>query len=299
MKNIKILMIIIGIVIILIVLLLLGIRNPENLNEYDGGEETEAQDTLVEINSNINKETNDYKFFAVDDLINDFMIYINTENQEAVNALIDSSYSQEYNVQNISGTIDRFYSQEMYKQDSITNSIYYVRGIVELVNSQNEINVGNNYFKVYVDNNNLTASIVFLTEQEYENAIEANSNEIEEKTIEQNEYNKFEEKMLTEWDLSERYIEDYELKLKYNIEEAYNLLDEDYRNKKFNNNIQEFENYIEQNKEILYNISIYNCTTQIEENYIQYNVEDANNNIFVIKRTNALEYKILLDNVTV
>lgn len=299
MKNIKILMIIIGIVIILIVLLLLGIRNPENLNEYDGGEETEAQDTLVEINSNINKETNDYKFFAVDDLINDFMIYINTENQEAVNALIDSSYSQEYNVQNISGTIDRFYSQEMYKQDSVTNSIYYVRGIVELVNSQNEINVGNNYFKVYVDNNNLTASIVFLTEQEYENAIEANSNEIEEKTIEQNEYNKFEEKMLTEWDLSERYIEDYELKLKYNIEEAYNLLDEDYRNKKFNNNIQEFENYIEQNKEILYNISIYNCTTQIEENYIQYNVEDANNNIFVIKRTNALEYKILLDNVTV
>lgn len=299
MKNIKILMIIIGIVIILIVLLLLGIRNPENLNEYDGGEETEAQDTLVEINCNINKETNDYKFFAVDDLINDFMIYINTENQEAVNALIDSSYSQEYNVQNISGTIDRFYSQEMYKQDSVTNSIYYVRGIVELVNSQNEINVGNNYFKVYVDNNNLTASIVFLTEQEYENAIEANSNEIEEKTIEQNEYNKFEEKMLTEWDLSERYIEDYELKLKYNIEEAYNLLDEDYRNKKFNNNIQEFENYIEQNKEILYNISIYNCTTQIEENYIQYNVEDANNNIFVIKRTNALEYKILLDNVTV
>lgn len=292
-------MIIIGIVIILIVLLLLGIRNPENLNEYDGGEETEAQDTLVEINCNINKETNDYKFFAVDDLINDFMIYINTENQEAVNALIDSSYSQEYNVQNISGTIDRFYSQEMYKQDSVTNSIYYVRGIVELVNSQNEINVGNNYFKVYVDNNNLTASIVFLTEQEYENAIEANSNEIEEKTIEQNEYNKFEEKMLTEWDLSERYIEDYELKLKYNIEEAYNLLDEDYRNKKFNNNIQEFENYIEQNKEILYNISIYNCTTQIEENYIQYNVEDANNNIFVIKRTNALEYKILLDNVTV
>ncbi len=299
MKNIKILMIIIGIVIILIVLLLLGIRNPENLNEYDGGEETEAQDTLVEINSNINKETNDYKFFAVDDLINDFMIYINTENQEAVNALIDSSYSQEYNVQNISGTIDRFYSQEIYKQDSVTNSIYYVRGIVELVNSQNEINVGNNYFKVYVDNNNLTASIVFLTEQEYENAIEANSNEIEEKTIEQNEYNKFEEKMLTEWDLSERYIEDYELKLKYNIDEAYNLLDEDYKNKKFNNNIQDFENYVEQNKEILYNISIYNCTTQIEENYIQYNVEDANNNIFVIKRTNALEYKILLDNVTV
>lgn len=299
MKNIKILMIIIGIVIILIVLLLLGIRNPENLNEYDGGEETEAQDTLVEINSNINKETNDYKFFAVDDLINDFMIYINTENQEAVNALIDSSYSQEYNVQNISGTIDRFYSQEIYKQDSITNSIYYVRGIVELVNSQNEVNVGNNYFKVYVDNNNLTASIVFLTEQEYKSAIEANSNEIEEKTIEQNEYNKFEEKMLTEWDLSERYIEDYELKLKYNIDEAYNLLDEDYKNKKFNNNIQEFENYIEQNKETLYNISIYNCTTQIEENYIQYNVEDANNNIFVIKRTNALEYKILLDNVTV
>ena len=299
MKNIKILMIIIGIVIILIVLLLLGIRNPENLNEYDGGEETEAQDTLVEINSNINKETNDYKFFAVDDLINDFMIYINTENQEAVNALIDSSYSQEYNVQNISGTIDRFYSQEIYKQDSITNSIYYVRGIVELVNSQNEVNVGNNYFKVYVDNNNLTASIVFFPEQEYKSAIEPNSNEIEEKTIEQNEYNKFEEKMLTEWDLSERYIEDYELKLKYNIEEAYNLLDEDYRNKKFNNNIQEFENYIEQNKEILYNISIYNCTTQIEENYIQYNVEDANNNIFVIKRTNALEYKILLDNVTV
>ena len=38
-------------------LLLLGIRNPENLNEYDGGEETEAQDTLVEINSNINKES--------------------------------------------------------------------------------------------------------------------------------------------------------------------------------------------------------------------------------------------------
>lgn len=299
MKNIKILMIIIGIVIILIVLLLLGIRNPENLNEYDGGEETEAQDTLVEINSNINKETNDYKFFAVDDLINDFMIYINTENQEAVNALIDSSYSQEYNVQNISGTIDRFYSQEIYKQDSITNSIYYVRGIVELVNSQNEVNVGNNYFKVYVDNNNLTASIVFLTEQEYKSAIEANSNEIEEKTIEQNEYNKFEEKMLTEWDLSERYIEDYELKLKYNIDEAYNLLDEDYKNKKFNNNIQDFENYVEQNKEILYNISIYNCTTQIEENYIQYNVEDANNNIFVIKRTNALEYKILLDNVTV
>ena len=89
------------------------------------------------------------------------------------------------------------------------------------------------------------------------------------------------------------------LKVKYNIEAAYDILDNLYRERKFSNNIEEFKKYILDNKERFNDINIINCVMKLKEQGIEYNITDSNNNTYIIERKNAMEYTMILDNKTI
>lgn len=306
MKKVKYFIIILLILLISISVILIKIVKMINedidKNYYD---DTIPQNALMELQVGIHKETSEYRFFGVNEFINQFLKYINTGNKEAVYGLLDDEYRSQHSTESIikyinqKGNINSFYIKELYKRESTENLVYYVTGTAELTSNQTNISLASMCFQVCVVNDNKTASIKMLTEEEYQREINDTSEEINEKIITKNEYNTYNEPILTNWNLAQRYLLDYSFKLKYDIEEAFNLLDLEYRSTKFNNEINEFKQYIQENKDILYNIEMSDCKTNLNEKYIEYIIKDVSGNVYTIRRKNVMDYSVLLDNNTI
>ena len=248
------------------------------------------QDTLVERNSYIAKSTNDYVFFSIDDYINTFFTYIkNHQDNEALNLLQDRNTT---NIINISRNISKWYSQEMYQYEGERNFTYYIRGI--LVNGE-ETKFDEYYVKFTIDYTNETFDMLFLTNQEYQQTIQNTSqNFIQDREISKNDYNQYKENDLSVEEFCERYRNDFIFKLKYNVDLAYNLLDEENKRNQFNNDIEAFKQYVEQNKESLYTSNVQECQQEIENEFIVLSIK-SENKIYQIKRTALMEYTVAID----
>ena len=146
-----------------------------------------------------------------------------------------------------------------------------------------------------------------------------------EKTILLNEYNKVNYSTLSEEEIVNTYLLDYVEKCLYNSQEAYEILDEQYRNLRFGtyekfqeylqenhttlealdannrrsyqdfNSYEEYENYI-QNLEIV-ELDMY--LVENNENYKTYTCIDDYGNYYIFNIYNVMEYNALLDNYTI
>ena len=301
MKSLK--YVIIGIIIFITILIgfIIYFSSKNKIPDYIIDEATTPQDEPIEFIEEIHKEESDYRVFSLEDFIANFIVQFNNNNEEAIDKILDSNAKGLGNLNNIKGKRNSFYIQEVYKQESETAFAYYIYGISEYYNEQNEINISKDYFKVRLDNRNFTIAIEeILSEEEYEEIIHSEERpEINKKEIVPNEYNEFDEKNYSNLILSQKYINDYMIKLKYDIDKAYELIDEECKQKKFNNNINNFKQYVEEHKEDFDNFRMYKSEETIENDYIRFNITDDKQNHYIIKRTQALQYKILLDNETV
>lgn len=111
------------------------------------------------------------------------------------------------------------------------------------------------------------------------------------KTYDVNEYNLVN---ITDRQLAAIYLNDYRNYLKNNIEQAYELLNEEYRSKKFNN-IEEFKTYI--NTININNMSVEKYNISDDKKIIDVYISD--NDRFIFKIKNILEYEVYLDDTTV
>lgn len=300
MKNIKYIIIMLIMILIIVISWIMVLINKNDEIDYD---DTIEQDILVELQAGISKEENDYRFFGIEDFINQFFQYIETKNEDAIYELLDDGYKKQYNVESIikdinnKGNINSFYLNELYKREGTNNWIYYVSGILELTNSQGESDFQKMYFQLYVDSNN-AADIKILEEDEYNKEIADTSENINEKKITKNKYNNYNILKLTSWELAERYISDFSFRLRYDVEEAFDLLDEECKEGLFNNDIKKFDEYIQENKNTLYNIKIHDCKSKVTEDYIEYSIKDSSSTEYTIKRKSAMKYSISLkDNI--
>ena len=85
-----------------------------------------------------------------------------------------------------------------------------------------------------------------------------------------------------------------EYKTKNNIDQAYELLNEEYRSKKFNN-IQEFKDYINSININTMSVEKYNISD--DKKIIDVYISD--NDRFIFKIKSILEYEVYLDDTTV
>ena len=111
------------------------------------------------------------------------------------------------------------------------------------------------------------------------------------KTYGVNEYNLVN---ITDRQLATIYLNDYRNYLKKNIDQAYELLNEEYRSKKFNN-IEEFKTYI--NTININNMSVEKYNISDDKKIIDVYISD--NDRFIFKIKNILEYEVYLDDTTV
>lgn len=106
-----------------------------------------------------------------------------------------------------------------------------------------------------------------------------------------NEYNLVN---ITDRQLAAIYLNDYRNYLKNNIDQAYELLNEEYRSKKFNN-IEEFKTYV--NTININNMPVEKYNISDDKKIIDVYISD--NDRFIFKIKSILEYEVYLDDTTV
>ena len=110
------------------------------------------------------------------------------------------------------------------------------------------------------------------------------------------EVNEYIASYVSDEDMAKIYLNDYVHNMFYDVEKAYNLLNEEYRTKKFGN-IEQFKNYVYSLDYSTYDLARY--YKKDIDGYIIFGVYDKNGNFFAFKTKGVLQYTVYLDDYTV
>lgn len=182
---------------------------------------------------------------------------------------------------------EKFIAKKMNILNAKKIASYAVYGYINEEESQEE-----QYYIVRVDLNHKTFLIEKLNEQ-YENLDQIDL-ETDMAEIESTGHNTFEYTTVTVKDVSEIYLKNF-LTLELNdTEKAYDLLDAEYRKEKFPN-FEEYEQYVNENKRDIENLTVTDCTINYMDDQTQYYITDSDNHSYTIKEDCIMNYVILLD----
>lgn len=316
-RNIIIIVATIGIIIILII---------ANIAKKDNISKEEMNKIYSEVKEN-NEDVKDEKpirtnrintYVTVEETIKSYIENTKNQNVELVMSVLNKEYISKNNINsnNLSSStqqyknITSYKNIEMYEQNSEKFTAYYIKG---QINDQ-----GNVYFEIGVDVNNHTYDIMPITENEYTTKINQSTGE---RTIEKNENNSIEFKDYDNADIAKMYFDDYLKQMISNPEKAYNLLDKQYRETKFEN-YNGFVQYINANREKLEltykmetldnndfekysdyldfklqhsNLGIKKYSIETYESYVQYTCQDAEGNYYIFSAQYPMDYSVVLD----
>lgn len=141
--------------------------------------------------------------------------------------------------------------------------------------------------KLIIGNN---IEILIITN--FESEINDNTNEIV-----VNNNNQYNSSYITNNQLITIYFNEYINEINNNIQDAYNMLDTEYRNKKFST-IEKYKKYINNINSIIYNLKLTSYSVAEHDGYIEYICKDQYNNIYIFKESSVMQYKVLLDEYT-
>lgn len=263
-KTMFILIFMIIIVIIIIAVSLILLANLNKTKEFESAEDIIYKDSEQVTNKTI--------FYKVNNCINKYINYIKLNNKEAyeeVNSDTEVSIYENINI---------FYSEDMYSVDKMVNLTTFVKGNLRSNNKEQE-----KYYVVNLDYNNDTFVIEDSNLEEYTNATNNQISNIyeDEITIKKGKYNQISSNPVTDLSIIKIYFDDYKFKAINKPEEAFNLLDADYRKQKFDNNVNAFKQYIKDNIDILQDANIVkHGVTTLENGNKQYIIIDNFDNYY-------------------
>lgn len=295
MNNIKKAIIIISILVVILVVLLIGlIKNKEehmNISEYRNN-----ADQII-ISQNWEEVKNETMYFTVKNCIQMYLEErLNNKESSNYMDMLSEKYVNENNNSN----------DELLNYKQTDNELGV--GFEFKVNKMKMLDYGNiqNYavlgklgnlegaYIVTLDNMNMTFMLNPIEKTKYQN-IEIVENDIE--VIEENEHNKFGYVRLKEPNIINEYVTDFKEKCFFSIKEAYNILDDEYKEKRFNN-FDEFNKYIKDNLNIINRMVIYSYINESEEDYNRYICINKYDETWIFKSTAAMQYTVILDTYT-
>ena len=153
------------------------------------------------------------------------------------------------------------------------------------------------YFIVRTDIENMTFLIEEL-EDKYSDISQINL-KTDRKEIRDNGQNTFEYiEMISDEQMCRIYLEQF-LKLELeNTEEAYQLLEEEYKKERFPT-YKDYQEYVEENQEIIQESILSKYSVEHYDDYTQYVLVDVYNNTYTLNTTSVMTYTIKLDNYTI
>lgn len=313
-KKILIIIALLAVIIFIMIIISNILTKKEEKIEY-----TEQENPILTIDLDIKEIESETEFFIAQDCINDYFRALNNNDLNKVYDMLNKDYIKKNNIQKdnllsdtyeLTDGFEYFLAKKAFcREESIGNNFqYFVFG--ELL-TKDYLEKKTIYIILNVDYNNSTFDIIIpdeveISEDEYIRIIEKLSkNNTEEfvkidynyKEIEKNSNNTFYTNNTKLQYVLNYYMKDYSLNAVYYPEIAYYKLDKEYREKRFGN-IEEYKAHIEKNKIGLLNYTIKEYSITEKDDYKEYVVIDINNNYYIFKVTDIMEYSVILDYYT-
>lgn len=228
---------------------------------------------------------------------------LNEKKQNLYNTL-SKKYIEEnsINIDNVLDKVEQIENQVVFtatKVETITAmdyQVYRVQGIIENLSNENTP-LEDRFFIVSIDSNNATYDIEPLDKEEIDNLDKVQiTTDIE--PIEKNDDNSFTIINTGYNELLVKYIKYYQKLVNNDAERAYNLLDEEYKEKRFGS-IDKFIEYIKLKQNTLQDITIQKYSTNTKDDYEEYIIVDTNNNYYIIEEYSVMDFKMKLDSYTI
>lgn len=276
MKKMKILIILLIILIIittLSIVILLPKLKDEEIRNLDS--EVSNEDIL-----DIREETSYKGYVIIQKCIENYIEYSNESNEEKLAAILEKEEKTE--------KFDEVYYlkiEQIYKIERINDTTYFV---------ETTLDDKNVYFVINVDYITKSYNIRKSTETEYKNAKENNvdTKYLQSIEIKSNDYNKIEDKDLSNEQVMSKYFYSY-LQLELTKPEvAFTILEKGYKSQKFGNDINKYKEYIENNKEKLSDTAIVESSVKASDNSTQYTIVDTYGKTYIIKEYKYTDYTI-------
>lgn len=297
-NNIIVLSIIILIFLIILLSIIIVICKKNSLDTNISEEEIDGNSFEVDINEDISRVIGNDEFYNVKNCVQYYIDYLNDENYDAIYKVLDKNFIEDNNItveklKNSDIELDgnRYIAERINKKEKdLDIIIYFVYGKVvnDDYTSEEE-----KYFTVIIDNSQEIFSIIPKSLEE-DNSYEYNF-DIEDDTTDY--YNEFiyetfsEDKILTE------YFNYYKELAIHRPSEAFSLLEEEYRVKRFGNEEEKYVKYLE-------NIDIDNIYPDkymynIYDDYVEYVCIDKSGIYYIFKETAPMEFNLKLDTYTI
>ena len=321
MKRIKKYIIISCILILLLIILVLTIiilNKKSNIVGTDFGEsDFERKNYKQEIQDSIVEVTNRNEYYAVTNIIGKYAYAINEKENEAVISRLDEKYVNENNInsENINQFVENLIIENLsekalnnLKINTIVDKMFYIQSEVRIktffvygkfTNNMNKDKIEFNIM-VQADSRNNTFLIypTSYVKKNYPNEKSLEKYSIDIQQIDKNEYNTFSYVNIDDATIINDYIAKFRNSIINVDEESYNLLDEEYKNSKFDN-IEEYKKYINKNIRQLLSINIVKYKKEVKDNQTNYICLDSNGNYYILKETAVMKFTIILDTYSI
>lgn len=319
MKKIRILIILTLIIIIVTICTIIFLKYKENkvntdidVSDYDANMEKNEKEELSE------REQKDM-VYTVEQCVNSYLDIINTNNSiyygTNENGELTKLVNENESIYNVLS--NKFKTQNNISIDNIENyiekqetDVFFVPLDMKYIKNDNLIkylihgyitDLGYNYIKdiiliVNLDFDNNTFSIEPVDDETDFNNYELDKNDIEQ--IEKNNNNAFKYVQATQETISKKYLDYYKKMALSDTERLYNLLNEEYRDKRFEN-LENFQKYIENNRDTIKTLALQKYLLNSYDGYDEYVCTDEFENLYIFREYGPLNYEILLDTYTI
>jgi len=120
-----------------------------------------------------------------------------------------------------------------------------------------------------------------------------------EEIIQSYDANQFIPIYVTESDMANKYLNDFKNLMMNDINLSYEMLNSDYKNKKFGS-LEKYREYImDQYSESFYSMSVKEYDVVNNNNYKFYYIRDSRDKLYIFKELSIMNYEVFLDNYTV
>ena len=259
------------------------------------------------------KVKNSIDFYTVKNICNTYVQNLLYKSSEDLYNQLDPEYIKEFDItkSNVISKLSRYNFEEndyltlevivkdMYSIKN-ENSIYtfFVYGYVV-----DNIKHNKNDFKCIVElsKENNTFYILpedYMEKHNYTEMSEGKEIETSIKDIKTNGiYNKYDTIVKEDEEIISDYFNQYKNSLIYDKKEAYELLDKDYREKRFKD-FENFENYVNKNIKNLYLATLDKYQVKNKNDYIQYICVDTEGRYYIFNQYSIAEFRLMLDTYT-
>ena len=302
MKNIKLLIIILSILVIGLIITLAILRMESkntkrnvisnnitpSIENNINNDIISPKTTILTFNTSIEKETSNSVLYSLNRNINKYFNYIKENNETAINELGGNSiYLITNNV--------KYVVKQAYVTQNQYMSKYYTYGTLTIANGNYTAQTQEIYMILYLTAENKGYRLQTISKEEYLNRTALEQNDTIE--IQEGTYNKFEYEYIDNVKQMEIYLEDYSFQIFNNTENSYNLLNTEYKEKRFKD-LQAFVQFLNEKQGQLHNIKISQYTVDEENQNKIYKGTDQYGNYYEIIEKSYMNYEIILDNYT-